>query len=133
MVTYNNRLHGGSCRPCSTTATYKPSVIKPETDISNISCGNNKILSITIVKDKVVVMLDGCSYMTAPLSVVDSNFCAELAEENKKTIEELTVKVTELQEQVKTLGLKEDKDTVYNDTEIKNRLSKIEEKLKDAL
>nr|QTZ82755.1 MAG: hypothetical protein [Enquatrovirus sp.] len=133
MATYNNRLHGDSCRPCSTTTTCKPSVTKPETDISNISCGTNKILSITIVKDRVVVMLDGCSYMTAPLSVVDSNFCAELAEENKQTIEELTAKVTSLQEQVKALGLKEDKDTVYNDTEIKNRLSKIEEKLKDTL
>lgn len=136
MVTYNNRLHDGVCRPCSTSTTTtpcKPPVTKPETTISNISCGTNKILSITKVKDKVVVMLDDCSYMTAPLSVVDSNFCAELAEENKKTIDELTAKVTSLQEQVKTLSLKEDKDTIYDDTEVKDRLSKIEEKLQDTI
>ena len=136
-MTYNNRLNTGKCVPCSkptpSTPTPTPPVIQPETTISNISCGTNKILSITKVKDKVVVMLDDCSYMTASLSVVDSNFCAELADENKQTIEELTTKVTELQEQVNTLGSKEDKDTVYDDTNVKDRLSKIEEKLKDTI
>ena len=136
-MTYNNRLNAGKCVPCSkptpSTPTPTPPVIQPETTISNISCGTNKILSITKVKDKVVVMLDDCSYMTASLSVVDSNFCAELADENKQTIEELTTKVTELQEQVNTLGSKEDKDTVYDDTDVKDRLSKIEEKLKDTI
>lgn len=136
-MTYNNRLNAGKCVPCSkptpSTPTPTPPVIKPETTISNISCGTSKILSITKVKDKVVVMLDDCSYMTAPLSVVDSNFCAELADENKQTIDELTTKVTELQEQVNTLGSKEDKDTVYDDTDVKDRLSKIEEKLQDTI
>lgn len=136
-MTYNNRLNTGKCVPCSkptpSTPTPTPPVIQPETTISNISCGTNKILSITKVKDKVVVMLDDCSYMTASLSVVDSNFCAELTDENKQTIEELTTKVTELQEQVNTLGSKEDKDTVYDDTNVKDRLSKIEEKLKDTI
>lgn len=136
-MTYNNRLNAGKCVPCSkpTPSTSTPTlpVIKPETTISNISCGTSKILSITKVKDKVVVMLDDCSYMTAPLFVVDSNFCAELADENKQTIDELTVKVTELQEQVNTLGSKEDKDTVYDDTNVKDRLSKIEEKLQDTI
>lgn len=136
-MTYNNRLNAGKCVPCSkptpSTPTPIPPVIKPETTISNISCGTSKILSITKVKDKVVVMLDDCSYMTAPLSVVDSNFCAELADENKQTIDELTAKLTQLEEQVNTLGSKEDKDTVYDDTEVKDRLSKIEEKLGDTI
>ena len=136
-MTYNYKLNAGKCVPCSkptpSTPTPTPPVIKPETTISNISCGTSKILSITKVKDKVVVMLDNCSYMTAPLSVVDSNFCSELADENKQTIEELTTKLTQLEEQVNTLGSKEDKDTVYDDTEVKNRLSKIEEKLKDTI
>ena len=135
-MTYNNRLNAGSV-PCSeptpSTPTPTPPVVEPETTISNISCGTNKILSITKVKDKVVVMLDDCSYMTAPLSVVDSNFCAELADENKQTIDELTTKLTWLEEQVNTLGSKEDKDTVYDDTEVKDRLSKIEEKLEDTI
>ena len=136
-MTYTNRLSAGKCVPCSkptpSTPTPTPPVIKPETTISNISCGTSKILSITKVKDKVVIMLDDCSYMTAPLSVVDSNFCAELADENKQTIDELTAKVTELQEQVNTLGSTEDKDTVYDDTDVKDRLSKIEEKLQDTI
>ena len=136
-MTYNNRLNAGKCVPCSkptpSTPTPTPPVIKPETPISNISCGTSKILSITKVKDKVVVMLDNCSYMTAPLSVVDSNFCAESADENKQTIDELTTKLTQLQKQVNTLGSKEDKDTVYDDTEVKDRLSKIEEKLEDTI
>ena len=136
-MTYNNRLNAGKCVPCSkptpSTPTPTPPVIKPETTLSNISCGTSKILSITKVKDKVVVMLDNCSYMTAPLSVVDSNFCAELADENKQTIEELTTKLTQLEKQVNTLGSKEDKDTVYDDTEVKDRLSKIEEKLEDTI
>ena len=134
---YNNRLNVGKCEPCSkptpSTPTPTPPVIKPETTISNISCRTSKILSITKVKDKVVVMLDDCSYMTASLSVVDSNFCAELADKNKQTIDELTTKLTQLEEQVNTLGSKEDKDTVYDDTEVKNRLSKIEEKLEDTI
>ena len=136
-MTYNYRLNAGNCVPCSkptpSTPTPTPPVIKPETTISNISCGTSKILSLTKVEDKVVAMLDNCSYMTAPLSVVDSNFCAELADENKQTIDELISKVTELQEQVNTLGSKEDKDIVYDDTDVKNRLSKIEEKLQDTL
>lgn len=136
-MAYNNRLNTGKCVPCSkpisSTSTPTSPVIKTETTISNISCGTSKILSITKVKDKVVVMLDDCSYMTAPLSVVDSNFCAELADENKQIIDELTTKVTELQEQVITLGSKEDKDTVYDDTDVKDRLSKIEEKLGDTI
>ena len=136
-MTYNNRLNAGKCVPCSkptpSTPTPTPPVIKPETTISNISCGTSKILSITKVKDKVVVMLDNCSYMTAPLSVVDSNFCAELADENKQTIEELTTKLTQLEKQVNILGSKEDKDAVYDDTEVKDRLSKIEEKLEDTI
>ena len=122
-MAYDNRLNAGKCVP----------VVKPETAILNISCGISKILSITKVKDKVVVMLDDCSYITAPLSVVDSNFCAEPADENKQTIDELTTKLTQLEEQVNTLGSKEDKDTVYDDTEVKNRLSKIEEKLEDTI
>ena len=136
-MTYNNRLNAGKCVPCSkptpSTPTPTPPVIKPETTTSNISCGTSKILSITKVKDKVVVMLDNCSYMTAPLSVVDSNFCAELADENKQTIEELTTKLTQLEKQVNILGSKEDKDIVYDDTEVKDRLSKIEEKLEDTI
>lgn len=134
-MTYNNRLNASKCVPCSkpTTSTPTPPVIKPETTISNISCGASKILSITRVKDKVVVMLDDCSYMTAPLSVVDSNFCAELADENKQTIDELTTKLTQLEKQVSVLGSKEDKDTIYDDTDVKDRLSKIEEKLEDTI
>ena len=136
-MTYNYKLNAGKCVPCSkptpSTPTPTPPVIKPETTISNISCGTSKILSITKVKDKVVVMLDNCSYMTAPLSVVDSNFCAELADENKQTIEELTTKLTQLEKQVNILGSKEDKDIVYDDTEVKDRLSKIEEKLEDTI
>lgn len=136
-MTYNNRLNAGKCVPCSkpipSTPTPTPSVIKPETTISNTTCDTSKILSITKVKDKVVVMLDNCSYMTAPLTVVDSNFCAELTDENKQIIDELTTKLTQLEKQVNTLGSKEDKDTVYDDTEVKDRLSKIEEKLKDTI
>ena len=136
-MTYNYKLNAGKCVPCSkptpSTPTPTPPVIKPETTISNISCGTSKILSITKVKDKVVVMLDNCSYMTAPLSVVDSNFCAELADKNKQTIEELTTKLTQLEKQVNILGSKEDKDIVYDDTEVKDRLSKIEEKLEDTI
>lgn len=136
-MTYNNRLNTGKCVPCSkltpSTPTPTPPVIKPETTISNISCGASKILSITKVKDKVVVMLDDCSYMTAPLSVVDTNFCAELAEENEQTINELTAKLTRLEEQVNTLGSKEDKDTVYDDTVISEKVSKVETKLNNLV
>ena len=136
-MTYNYKLNAGKCVPCSkptpSTPTPTPPVIKPETTTQNISCGTSKILSITKVKDKVVVMLDNCSYMTAPLSVVDSNFCAELADKNKQAIEELTTKLTQLEKQVNILGSKEDKDIVYDDTEVKDRLSKIEEKLEDTI
>ena len=136
-MAYNNSLNTGKCVPCSkptpSTPTPTPPVIKTETTISNISCGTSKILSITKVKDKVVVILNNCSYMTAPLSVVDGNFCAELADKNKQTIDELTTKLTQLEEQVNTLSSKEDKDTVYDDTEVKDILSKIEEKLEDTI
>lgn len=96
-MTYDNRLNAGKCEPCS----------EPETTISNISCGTSKIFSITKVEDKVVVMFDDCSYMTAPLCVVDSNFCKE----EKAKVQVLEGKVTA----------------------VIDRLSKIEEKLKDTI
>lgn len=55
-MTYNNRrLNADKCVHC-----IKPTPSTP-TPISNISCGTSKILSITKVKDKVVIMLGDCS------------------------------------------------------------------------
>lgn len=156
MITYSNRINN-NCVPCkgtsgstggttntgSTTGSTNTgstntgktggSTIKTDVTINNVKCGTQKILSITLIKDKVVVMFDDCSYITADKSVIDENFCSELAEQMNQGIEALTTQLTQLQEQVNTLGSKEDKDTVYDDTEVKDRLSKIEEKLKDTV
>lgn len=152
MVTYSNRINN-TCVPCkgtsgSTSGTTNNgstsgstntgstntgktggSTIKTDVTINNVKCGTQKILSITLIKDKVVVMFDDCSYITADKSVIDENFCSELAEQMNQGIEALTTQLTKLEEQVNTLGSKEDKDTIYDDTEIKEKVSAIEEKL----
>ena len=147
MVTYSNRINN-TCIPCKgtsgstnngsttgsntgsgSTSNTGGSTIKTDVTINNVKCGTQKILSITLIKDKVVVMFDDCSYITADKSVIDENFCSELAEQMNQSLETLTATVTQLQEQVNTLGSKEDKDTIYDDTEIKDKVSAIEQKL----
>lgn len=152
MVTYKNRINN-SCIPCkgtsgsssgttntgSTTGSTNTgstgtsntgsSTIKTDVTINNVKCGTQKILNITLIKDKVVIMFNDCSYITADKSVIDENFCSELAEQTNQALEALTTQLTQLQEQVNTLGSKEDKDTIYDDAEIKEKVSAIEEKL----
>lgn len=151
MVTYSNRINN-SCIPCkgtsgSTSGTTNTgsssgsntgsgstsntggSTIKTDVTINNVKCGTQKVLSISLIKDKVVIMYDDCSYITADKSVIDENFCSELAEQMNQSLETLRETVTQLQEQVNTLGSKEDKDTIYDDTEIKEKVSAIEQKL----
>ena len=152
MVTYNNRINN-TCTPCKgtkpstgtgsntntntsgsntgsgSTSNTGGSTIKTDVTINNVKCGTQKVLSISLIKDKVVIMYDDCSYITADKSVIDENFCSELAEQMNQSLDTLRETVAQLQQEVNTLGSKEDKDTIYDDTEIKEKVSAIEQKL----
>ena len=148
MVTYNNRINN-TCIPCKgtkpstgtgsnnsgsntgsgSTSNTGGSTIKTDVTINNVKCGTQKVLSISLIKDKVVIMYDDCSYITADKSVIDENFCSELAEQMNQGLETLSETVAQLQQEVNSLGSKEDKDTIYDDTEIKDKVSTIEQKL----
>lgn len=110
---YPNRLAG--CKPCSNKA--KPTTLKPIEPVSNNSCELRKITSISQVNGKVVVMYDDCSYTTADISVLSLESFRDFLES----------RLTGLEEKIKLLEAKEDKDTVYDDTVLKNTVNELKE------
>lgn len=134
---YQNRKHGvNGCNTCNNTGVTSPTTSNPSNpanpnanntpvDISNITCGTQKILSITRIKDKVVVMFDDCSYVTASKDVVDNNLLRDIVEEKLNTVFD---SLTSINESIASLKAKEDKDTIYDDTALKERVKVLEDK-----
>jgi len=131
-MAYNNRLN--SCTPCNsakygTNLGTKSSVKQPEVK----KCDTRQITSISLIKDKVVVMFDDCSYITANKSVIDNNFCPDLAEQSNQSIAEVNEALNKLQEQVNTLGSKVDNLPQTDTTDLQNKLTTLENKLNDTI
>lgn len=157
MATYQNRLNS-NCKTCHTSDKLKvkePEVTKEEPvnnhtgseivtpaqpyvpepqapkgndSLSTIECGK-KILSITKVGEKVVVMYDNCSYSTAPLDVVaKESFAAEALGCLTNHVKTLVEAQKKLQEKVAALEAKPDNDTIYDDSALTARVEALENK-----
>lgn len=86
-----------------------------ETTLETVKCGK-KVISVSKVKDTVVIMYSDCSYTTVDASLVDEKSFMG------KGLEELT-------ERVKALETKEDKDTIYDDFELRKSIKDLEDKV----
>lgn len=84
-------------------------------------CPTFKIGSITAVGEEVIVTFDNCTYLKAPMDVVDESLSKAIVEELSKALEELKAKVEEV-------AAKEDKDTVYDDSALEARVTALEGK-----
>lgn len=87
----------------------------------NPCCPTFKIGSITAVGEEVIVTFDNCTYLKAPMGVVDESLGKAIVEELSKALEELKAKVEEV-------AAKEDKDTVYDDSALVTRIEALETK-----
>lgn len=106
MAGYNNRLNGGVCVPCSVGS--KPTVVpEPEQnkeDKKDLACCKEfKITAITRVKDKVIVMLDDCTFLMASSDVIDDDFVESSPDALASKAKKLEEQVKELSEKYKTL------------------------------
>ena len=77
----------------------------------NPCCPLFKIESITAVGQEVLVTFDNCTYLKAPVSVVDNSFSQDIAEAEKATVAELQKALTELTTKVNSLGNTSTEDT----------------------
>lgn len=116
-MAYNNRLTM-SCKPCQgkqeetqiTTPLYPKDEPKKETtglgSIGGSHCDLRKITAITMVGDKVHIMFDDCTYMTACKSVVskelfsteNDNTLGSRVENLEKEIKEITESLVDIQD-----------------------------------
>lgn len=98
MATYNNRLNGGVCRPCSTsTTTTTPQPTPVPEEPKSPCCKDFKITAITKVKDKVVVIFDDCTFLEADLDVLDDDFNGTSSTAELETkLQDLTAKFENL-------------------------------------
>lgn len=62
----------------------------------NPCCPTFKIGSITAVGEEVIVTFDNCTYLKAPMGVVDESLSKAIVEELSKALEELKAKVEEV-------------------------------------
>lgn len=165
MATYHNRVNG--CTPCSKKQEQEVKPKEPEVvvpipkvtpSIENISCGK-KILSISEVKGKVVVMYDDCSYSVTDKELVQLNLdkpkVVAITEANGKVLITLDngnyleaelssvsptlntdvqsrEELDAIKQKIEALEGKEDKDTIFDDTELKDKLAELE-KFKEAI
>lgn len=101
---------------------------KPE-EIGN-RCSLRKIKSIAKSGDYVIVTFDDCTFLKASFNVVDDTFGGTTLPKLPETDAELKKEVDSLKTKVEELGSKEDKDTIFDPTELVERTSKVEARVK---
>lgn len=102
--------------------------IKPE-ETGN-RCPLRKIKSIAKSGDYVIVTFDDCTFLKASFNVVDDTFGGTTLPKLPETDAELKKEVDSLKTKVEELGSKEDKDTIFDPTELVERTSKVEARVK---
>lgn len=78
------------------------------------------VVSIAEVNGKVIIALDNGKYLNAEMSVIDKNLITG------GNFEET---INSLKERLRVLEEKEDKDTIFDPTELNNKISELENKL----
>ena len=93
-------------------------------------CPLRKIKSIAKSGDYVIVTFDDCTFLKASFNVVDDTFGGTTLPKLPETDAELKKEVDNLKTKVEELGSKEDKDTIFDPTELVERTAKVEARVK---
>lgn len=91
-------------------------------------CSLRKIKSIAKLGDYVIVTFDDCTFLKASFNVVDDTFGGTTLPKLPETDTELKKEVDSLKTKVDKLGSKEDKDTIYDDSALVQRITALESK-----
>ena len=141
MAKCNTKLFYGCCpsvTPVDPEENKKPEDSKKEEQKPDVQpvptpvppkpcCHDFKVQHITVVGDEVLVVLDDCTFLKAPLTVLDKSVGTAKDEMDKANVTELQKALAELTEKVKTLESKEDKNTVYDDSALAARVKALED------
>ena len=93
---------------------------------SHPCCPLFKVESITKAGSEVLITFDNCTFVKAPMSIVDNALMQGKSEENSTTVEGLKQALEELKTKVQTLEGKEDKDTVFDPSSLEARVTALE-------
>lgn len=94
----------------------------------NPCCPAFKIESVTTVGKEVIVTFDNCTYLKAPMDIVDESLGKAKTDADTVKIEELSKALEALKAKVEEVTAKEDKDTVYDDSALVKRIEALETK-----
>lgn len=94
----------------------------------NPCCPLFKIESITGVGKEVLVTFDNCTYIKAPMDVVDESLSKAKTDADSAKVEELTKALEALKTKVDEVAAKEDKDTVFDPSALEARIAALEAK-----
>lgn len=142
MAKCNTKLFYGCCpsvTPVDPEENKKPEDSKKEEQKPDVQpvptpvppkpcCHDFNVQHITVVGNEVFVILDDCTFLKAPLSVLDKSVSTAKDEMDKANVAELDKAVKDLQEKLAKLAEKEDKDTVYDDSALVKRIEALETK-----
>lgn len=93
----------------------------------NPCCPLFEIESITGVGKEVLVTFDNCTYIKAPMDVVDESLGKAKTDVDSAKVEELSKALEALKTKVDEVAAKEDKDTVYDDSALAARVKALED------
>ena len=94
----------------------------------NPCCPLFKIESITGVGKEVLVTFDNCTYIKAPMDVVDESLSKAKTDADSAKVEELTKALEAVKTKVDEVAAKEDKDTVFDPSALEARVAALEAK-----
>lgn len=94
----------------------------------NPCCPLFKIESITGVGKEVLVTFDNCTYIKAPMDVVDESLGKAKTDADSVKVEELSKALEALKTKVDEVAAKEDKDTVFDPSALETRVAALEGK-----
>lgn len=142
MAKCNTKLFYGCCpsvTPVDPEENKKPEDSKKEEQKPDVQpvptpvppkpcCHDFNVQHITVVGDEVFVILDDCTFLKAPLSVLDKSVSTAKDEMDKANVTELDKAVKDLQEKLAKLAEKEDKDTIFDPESLIGRIAALEGK-----
>lgn len=128
MSKCNTRLYTGCCPSVTPVTEDKKPEVKPlPTPVPPKPCCHTfKVENITVVGEEVFVILDDCTFLKAPKSVLDKSVSECKDAEAKASLEALQKALDELKPKVEALEAKEDKDTVYDPSVLEARVTALE-------
>lgn len=142
MAKCNTKLFYGCCpsvTPVDPEENKKPEDSKKEEQKPDVQpvptpvppkpcCHDFNVQHITVVGNEVFVILDDCTFLKAPLSVLDKSVSTAKDEMDKANVAELDKAVKDLQEKLAKLAEKEDKDTIFDPESLIGRIAALEGK-----